>query len=79
MIVFPFLSVDNKLTEFQTYKDKKFEIVNEDGESIKVNGDHVLKADDGRLTTIYHHTLNMTTKTTQSQTQPATIKEPKNA
>ena len=76
---FPILSVDNKLTEFQTYKDKKFEIVNEDGESIKVNGDHVLKADDGRLTTIYHHTLNMTTKTTQSQTQPETMKEPKNA
>ncbi len=52
---FPILSVENQLTEFQQYKDKKFEILNEDGEKVVVNGDHVMKCDDGRLTTLYHY------------------------
>ena len=40
---FPILSVENKLTPFQAYKDKKFEIVNDDGETVEVRGDHVIK------------------------------------
>ena len=52
---FPILSVENQLTEFQKYKDKKFEILNDDGEKVVVNGDHVMKCDDGRLTTLYHY------------------------
>ncbi len=52
---FPILSVENQLTEFQKYKDRKFEILNDDGEKVVVNGDHVMKCDDGRLTTLYHY------------------------
>jgi len=74
---FPILSVESKLTEFQEYKDKKFEIINEEGESIKVNGDHVLKADDGRLTTIYHHTKNMI-HASENTIKNIKIEEPKN-
>ena len=44
---FPILSVENELTPFQAYKDKKFEIVNEEGETIEVRGDHVLKNEYG--------------------------------
>ena len=75
---FPILSVDNKLTDFQKYKDKKFEIINEKGESIEVSGDHVLKADDGRLTTIYHHTINKT-QSHEIKTHKTPIEEVKNA
>ena len=56
---FPILSVENELTPFQAYKDKKFEIVNEEGETIEVRGDHVLKNEYGRLTTLYHHMNNL--------------------
>ena len=52
---FPILSVENKLTKFQTYKDKKFEILDDEGEKIIVTGDHVMKSEDGRLTTLYHY------------------------
>ncbi len=55
---FPILSVENKLTKFQTYKDKKFEILDDDGEKLVVKGDHVMKCDDGRLTTLYHYMNN---------------------
>ena len=55
---FPILSVDNKLTAFQQYKDKKFEIVNDEGNTIEVRGDHVLKTETGRLTTLYHYMNN---------------------
>ena len=74
---FPILSVENKLTEFQKYKDKKFEIVNEEGESVEVNGDYVLKAENGRLTTIYHHTMNMV-KATENKTNQIPVGEIKN-
>ena len=66
---FPILSVDTQLTAFQEYKDKKFELVNEDGEKVTVNGDHVIKTDDGRLTTLYHH-MNMNM---QSNVQPSNV------
>ena len=75
---FPILSVENKLTEFQKYKDKKFEIVNEEGESVEVNGDYVLKAEDGRLTTVYHHTINMV-KAAETKTKHTPVQEVKNA
>jgi len=55
---FPILSVENKLTKFQTYKDKQFEILDDDGEKVVVKGDHVMKCDDGRLTTLYHYMHN---------------------
>ena len=78
---FPILSVENKLTEFQKYKDKKFEILNEDGEKVTVGGDHVLKCDDGRLTTLYHY-MN-SNQSSQSNTistmETAKLKETKNA
>merc|ERR1712159_567715 len=38
---FPILSVENQLTEFQQYKDKKFEILKDEGEKVIVSGDHV--------------------------------------
>ena len=78
---FPILSVENQLTEFQQYKDKKFEILNEDGEKVTVGGDHVLKCDDGRLTTLYHY-MN-SNQSSQSNTistmETAKLKETKNA
>jgi len=55
---FPILSVENKLTKFQTYKDKKFEILDDDGEKVVVKGDHVMKCDNGKLTTLYHYMHN---------------------
>jgi ribonucleoside-diphosphate reductase alpha chain len=55
---FPILSVENKLTKFQTFKDKQFEILDDDGEKVVVKGDHVMKCDDGRLTTLYHYMHN---------------------
>ena len=66
---FPILSVENQLTAFQEYKDKKFELVNEDGEKVTVNGDHVIKTEDGRLTTLYHH-MNINK---QSKIQPSNV------
>jgi ribonucleoside-diphosphate reductase alpha chain len=74
---FPILSVENKLTPFQAYKDKKFEIVNEEGEKIEVRGDYVIKNEDGRLTTLYHHMHNLST-TPSNATQPIAEKEVKN-
>ena len=74
---FPILSVENKLTPFQAYKDKKFEIVNEEGEKIEVKGDYVIKNEDGRLTTLYHHMHNLST-TSSNVPQPVTQKEVKN-
>ena len=38
---------------------KKFEIVNDEGDTIEVRGDHVLKNEYGRLTTLYHHMNNL--------------------
>ena len=79
---FPILSVENKLTEFQTFKDKKFEIVDEDGEKVLVNGDHVIKTENGRLTTLYHH-MNFNTQsnsmTTSKQEISSSVQEVKNA
>ena len=70
---FPILSVDNKLTAFQQYKDKKFEIVNDEGTTVEVRGDHVLKTEDGRLTTLYHYMNNsdnqFSTVTTKKQVE----------
>ena len=74
---FPILSVENKLTPFQAYKDKKFEIVNEEGEKIEVKGDYVIKNEDGRLTTLYHHMHNLSA-TSSNAPQPVTQKEVKN-
>ena len=70
---FPILSVDNKLTAFQQYKDKKFEIVNDEGATVEVRGDYVLKTEDGRLTTLYHYMNNsdnqFSTVTTKKQVE----------
>ncbi len=74
---FPILSVENKLTPFQAYKDKKFEILNEDGEKIEVKGDHVIKNEHGRLTTLYHHMHNLSSAPSDVP-QPITTKEVKN-
>jgi len=71
---FPILSVDNKLTAFQTYKDKKFEILNEAGEKIEVRGDHVIKNEYGRLTTLYHHMHNLSS-TPDNAPQPVVSEE----
>ena len=71
---FPILSVDNKLTPFQTYKDKKFEILNEAGEKIEVRGDHVIKNEYGRLTTLYHHMHNLSS-TPDNAPQPVVSEE----
>ena len=50
---YPILSVKGEETQFQSFKDKKFNI--KDGENIKVvRGSEVLVTKDGKLTTIYH-------------------------
>ena len=74
---FPILSVENKLTPFQAHKNKKFEILNEDGEKIEVKGDHVIKNEYGRLTTLYHHMHNLSSAPANVP-QPTTTKEVKN-
>jgi ribonucleoside-diphosphate reductase alpha chain len=74
---FPILSVDNKLTPFQSYKDKKFEILNEEGEKIEVRGDHVIKNEQGRLTTLYHY-MNNLSKTTSTIQKTVSTKEVNN-
>ena len=74
---FPILSVENQLTDFQTFKQKKFEIVNEDGEKVTVNGDHVIKNPDGRLTTLYHH-MSSSAKSTVAKREVHVSKEMKN-
>lgn len=74
---FPILSVENQLTDFQTFKQKKFEIVNENGDKVSVNGDHVIKNADGRLTTLYHH-MSSNNKNTISKKEIHTSKEMKN-
>ena len=78
---FPILSVENQLTEFQQYKDKKFEILNDDGEKVVVGGDHVIKCDDGRLTTLYHYmNSNQSNQNNVISTmENAKLKETKNA
>jgi len=78
---FPILSVENQLTEFQQYKDKKFEILNDDGEKVVVGGDHVIKCDDGRLTTLYHYmNSNQSNQNNVISTmETAKLKETKNA
>ncbi len=68
---FPILSVDSQLTAFQKYKDKKFEILNDDGETVEVRGDYVLKTDEGRLTTVYHYMNNIN----QSSNKPNTVQK----
>ncbi len=74
---FPILSVDNKLTPFQAYKDKKFEIVNDEGENVEVRGDYVIKNEYGRLTTLYHHMHNLS-PTPNNVPQPAVNEEVNN-
>ena len=74
---FPILSVENKLTPFQAYKDKKFEIVNDDGETVEVRGDHVIKNEHGRLTTLYHHMHNLSSTPTNTP-QPVASQEVNN-
>tara|TARA_B110000014_G_scaffold11996_1_gene8133 strand:+ start:346 stop:2823 length:2478 start_codon:yes stop_codon:yes gene_type:complete len=75
---FPILSVDSKLTRFQQYKDKKFEIVNDEGETVEVRGDYVLKTDEGRLTTLYHYMNNLNQSSNKSVTTQKMVEEIKN-
>ena len=55
---FPILSTKGELTKFQQEKDKKFVITNDDGEEVEVNGDDIMKLDDGSLVTMYHYLKN---------------------
>ena len=59
---FPILSTEGELTEFQKDKNKQFQITNEDGEDTLVNGDEIIKLDDGSLTTVYHFMKNSDTE-----------------
>ena len=59
---FPILSTEGELTEFQKDKNKQFQITNESGEDSLVNGDEIIKLDDGSLTTVYHFVKNSNTK-----------------
>ena len=59
---FPILSTEGELTEFQKDKDKQFQITNDDGQDSLVNGDEIIKLDDGTLTTVYHFMKNSDTK-----------------
>ena len=59
---FPILSTEGELTEFQKDKDKQFQITNDDGQDNLVNGDEIIKLDDGTLTTVYHFMKNSDTK-----------------
>tara|TARA_Y100001934_G_scaffold68165_1_gene84556 strand:- start:1969 stop:4494 length:2526 start_codon:yes stop_codon:yes gene_type:complete len=52
---FPILSVENKMTEYQKLKEKTFSVIQENGETIEMNGDDIFKLPDGRLTTMYHY------------------------
>lgn len=55
---FPILSIEGEQTKFQKQKDKLYTITNEDGETVEVNGDEIMKMPDGSLTTIYHYMKN---------------------
>ena len=55
---FPILSVEGELTEFQKQKAKRYTIANENGESVEVKGDEIMKMPDGSLTTVYHYLKN---------------------
>ena len=55
---FPILSTEGELTEFQEGKNKQYQIANDEGEDVLVNGDEIIKLDDGSLTTVYHFMRN---------------------
>jgi len=55
---FPILSVEGELTEFQKQKGKMYTIADENGETVEVNGDEIMKMPDGSLTTVYHYLKN---------------------
>ena len=76
---FPILSVENQLTDFQQFKDKQFEIIDDDGEKISINGDHVIKTNDGRLTTLYHYINHSPEKNSPQKVVPPMMKEIKDA
>ena len=59
---FPILSTEGELTEFQKDKNKQFQVTNDDGEDTLVNGDEIIKLDDGTLTTVYHFMKNSDTQ-----------------
>ncbi|MBI2971517.1 MAG: adenosylcobalamin-dependent ribonucleoside-diphosphate reductase [Candidatus Aenigmarchaeota archaeon] len=49
---YPILSTETKHTEFQTYKDKVFEVVN--GDTKLMRGDEFITMPNGAVTTVYH-------------------------
>ena len=55
---FPILSTEGELTDFQKEKSKQYKIANNKGEEELVNGDEIIKLDDGSLTTVYHFMKN---------------------
>ena len=59
---FPILSTEGELTEFQKDKNKQFQVTNDDGDDTLVNGDEIIKLDDGTLTTVYHFMKNSDTQ-----------------
>ncbi len=52
---FPILSTENKMTKYQELKEKTYNIMQENGESIEIFGDDIFKLPDGKLTTMYHY------------------------
>ena len=55
---FPILSNEGELTDFQKEKSKQYKIANNKCEEELVNGDEIIKFDDGSLTTVYHFMKN---------------------
>ena len=66
-----------EIAKAEVVDPKKFEILNEDGEKIEVKGDHVIKNEYGRLTTLYHH-MNNLSSAPSNMPQPISTKEVKN-
>ena len=54
----PILSTEGELTDFQKEKSKQYQIADNKGEEVLVNGDEIIKLDDGSLTTVYHFMRN---------------------
>ena len=56
------MSAKKKQNKAQKDKNKQFQVTNDDGEDTLVNGDEIIKLDDGTLTTVYHFMKNSDTQ-----------------
>ncbi len=52
---FPILSVEGEKTEFQDFKDKKFEMQISQDEVVEFTGDEIMVLEDGTLSTPFHY------------------------